>query len=201
MTTNRFAGPLLLWSLLCLTIILAGRLEAQTGDIYGRVADSETGQLLAGANIYNASLGIGAASADDGRFAIAVGTINGGPTLAFGAILIPTVGLPATDGSIAPIDTEPNFRPLGDLAPAAEVSGYFEFSDPNSFSGEALVGCVTVWRDEAGRPYWADRYIEFDDLRAARNPPVSAISNAWLTERLESLRKQHFPSYWGSERE
>ncbi|MCH7574762.1 MAG: TonB-dependent receptor [Candidatus Marinimicrobia bacterium] len=68
MTTNRLAGSPLLWSLLILSIISTGRLQAQTGEIYGRVTDGKTGQLLAGANIVIEELGIGATSADDGRF-------------------------------------------------------------------------------------------------------------------------------------
>ena len=75
MNASRIAGPLLLWGLLNLTIILTGPLAAQSADIYGRITDLETGLPLAGANVMIENLGVGAISAGDGRFIISPGAL------------------------------------------------------------------------------------------------------------------------------
>ena len=136
-------------------------------------------------------------SSDGNRvFVVTVDLVNSGATTAFGVTLIPTVGLPMDDGSISSTETEPSFISVNDLIPNREVAGYFKCSMPRHLSGAALLGWVVIWRDEAARFDSLDTYLEFDDLGTAQNSPVSVKAKAWLTGRLESLRKLHFPSVW-----
>ena len=66
---NRSGGSLLLWFAMTIVLVMTQTLSAQ-GVITGRVTDSDTGDPLAGVNVFIGVLGIGASSTADGNYSI-----------------------------------------------------------------------------------------------------------------------------------